>query len=288
MRTTRKALAATILFVLLGGGLAAVTALGQEEGDGGKKTVFTVGDPQGIDSMNPIIGVTVAAFEAWNLQYPFLTNKAAKDFSLIPGLATSWKGSEDGLTWTYKLRPGMKWSDGKPLTAEDVAWTINTSREEEWLNHSTTTAEPEGGGQGRHHPGRHVRGARPQAPGPGRVHHAQARVRPHDRRRAGEGPGRARRGRRPVRAGEIREGPVRALQGQPELLRGQAGRRRGGPAQVQQRGRDGGRAEDGRDRRGDRSSHRRVHRAEAGREHPDGRRASRDRWARSPSTAATA
>ena len=139
MRTTRKALAATILFVLLGGGLAAVTALGQEEGDGGKKTVFTVGDPQGIDSMNPIIGITVAAFEAWNLQYPFLTNKAAKDFSVIPGLATSWKSSEDGLTWTYKLRPGMKWSDGKPLTAEDVAWTINTSREEEWLNHSTTT-----------------------------------------------------------------------------------------------------------------------------------------------------
>ena len=139
MRTTHRALAVTILFVLLGGGLAAVTAVGQEEGDGGKKTVFTVGDPQGIDNMNPIIGITLAAFEAWNLQYPFLTNKAAKDFAIIPGLATSWKGSEDGLTWTYKLRPGMKWSDGKPLTAEDVAWTINTSREEEWLNHSTTT-----------------------------------------------------------------------------------------------------------------------------------------------------
>ena len=33
----------------------------------------------------------------------------------------------------------MKWSDGKPLTAEDVAWTINTSRDEEWLNHFATT-----------------------------------------------------------------------------------------------------------------------------------------------------
>jgi peptide/nickel transport system substrate-binding protein len=41
-------------------------------------------------------------------------------------LAESWKGSEDKLTWTYKLRDGLKWSDGKPLTSEDIAWTVNT------------------------------------------------------------------------------------------------------------------------------------------------------------------
>ena len=99
-----------------------------------------MGDPQGIDSMSPLIGVTVAAFEAWNMQYATLTDKAAKDFSPIPGLAESWKGSDDRLTWTYKLRDGLKWSDGKPLTSEDIAWTINTSRKEEWLNHSAATA----------------------------------------------------------------------------------------------------------------------------------------------------
>ena len=89
--------------------------------------------------MNPVRGVTVAAFEAWNMVYPTLTDKAAKDFGVIPGLATKWEGSEDGKTWTYTLRPGMKWSDGQPLTAEDVAYTINRSRDEEWLNHSATT-----------------------------------------------------------------------------------------------------------------------------------------------------
>ena len=77
-------------------------------------------------------------YEAWNIQYATLTDKAANDFHTIPGLAKSWKGSDDGKTWTYKLRDGLKWSDGKPLTAEDVAWTINTSRDE-WLNHSATT-----------------------------------------------------------------------------------------------------------------------------------------------------
>ena len=44
--------------------------------------------------MSPLIGVTVAAYEAWNIQYATLTDKAASDFHTIPGLAESWKGSE--------------------------------------------------------------------------------------------------------------------------------------------------------------------------------------------------
>jgi peptide/nickel transport system substrate-binding protein len=127
---------------LLLAALMAVSAQSQDSGGGGggkKPVIFDVGDPQGIDSMNPLIGVTVAAYEAWNIQYATLTDKAATDFHTIPGLAESWKGSKDGLTWTYKLRDGLKWSDGQPLTAEDIAWTINTSRDEEWINHSATT-----------------------------------------------------------------------------------------------------------------------------------------------------
>ena len=73
-------------------------------------------------------------------QYATLTDKAAKDFSVTPGLAESWKISDDGLTVTYTLREGLKWSDGQPLTAEDVAYTINRSRDEEWINHVSTTA----------------------------------------------------------------------------------------------------------------------------------------------------
>jgi peptide/nickel transport system substrate-binding protein len=105
-----------------------------------RPVTFTVGDTQGIDSMNPLVGVTVAAYEAWNIQYATLTDKAAKDFSTIPGLAESWKGSSDGRTWTYTLRPNLKWSDGQPLTAEDVAYTINRARREEWINHSSVVA----------------------------------------------------------------------------------------------------------------------------------------------------
>ena len=41
----------------------------------------------------------------------------------IPWLATSWESSADGLTWTFHLREGVKWHDGQPLTADDVAFT---------------------------------------------------------------------------------------------------------------------------------------------------------------------
>lgn len=41
--------------------------------------------------------------------------------------AESWETSADGKDWTFKLRPNTKWSDDTPLTAEDAAWTINTT-----------------------------------------------------------------------------------------------------------------------------------------------------------------
>jgi hypothetical protein len=121
----------SILILGLIAGLAAVSAQSQ---DG--PVTFDLGDPQGIVSMSPLVGVLVPDYEAWNLQYATLTDKAAKDFSTVPGLAESWKGSKDKRTWTYQLRDGLKWSDGAPLTSEDIAWTINMARKEEWLNHS--------------------------------------------------------------------------------------------------------------------------------------------------------
>ena len=42
-----------------------------------------------------------------------------------PGLAESWETSEDGLTWTFHIRDDVMWSDGEPLTADDIAYTYN-------------------------------------------------------------------------------------------------------------------------------------------------------------------
>ena len=42
---------------------------------------------------------------------------------LAPGQAESWETSEDGLTWTFHLREGLKWSDCTPLTANDFVYS---------------------------------------------------------------------------------------------------------------------------------------------------------------------
>jgi len=51
------------------------------------------------------------------------------NFSYKPGLAESWDVSEDGLTWTFHLRKGVKFHDGTDFTAEDVKWTIDTIKD---------------------------------------------------------------------------------------------------------------------------------------------------------------
>lgn len=126
------------------GGLAAISAgAGLASAGSDPQVTLTVGVIQDLDSPNVTAGYLVSSYELWNLQYATLTDKAAADFAVTPGLAESWEVSDGGLAYTYKLREGLTWSDGKPLTAADVAFTINTSRDQAWLNHSATTANLE-------------------------------------------------------------------------------------------------------------------------------------------------
>ncbi|MDE3077958.1 MAG: peptide ABC transporter substrate-binding protein, partial [Chloroflexota bacterium] len=47
-----------------------------------------------------------------------------KDLNVKPGLAEKWDISPDGLTYTFHLRQGLKWSDGSPLTAKDFEYSF--------------------------------------------------------------------------------------------------------------------------------------------------------------------
>ena len=51
-----------------------------------------------------------------------------KDGAVQPDLATSWDISADGLTYTFHLKTGVKFSDGTPFSADDVKWTLDRDR----------------------------------------------------------------------------------------------------------------------------------------------------------------
>lgn len=90
------------------------------------KVVFKVAMlGESVDSLNPFVGIQSPSYEMWALTYDYLVGYSMTDMSPAPDLATKWTTSSDGLTWTFTVRPGVKFSDGVPLTAKDVAYTYN-------------------------------------------------------------------------------------------------------------------------------------------------------------------
>lgn len=77
-----------------------------------------------VDSLDPFRATTREAFEVLGLLYDGLTAAAQDDLAAVPALAARWSPSADGLTWTYTLRRGVHWSDGRPLVADDVVTTF--------------------------------------------------------------------------------------------------------------------------------------------------------------------
>src|SRR5262249_14837605 len=88
--------------------------------------ILRIGTTEGIDSLNPFVGFNQDSYSTWFYIYPSLVQYDLHTYRFIPNFATSWQTSPDGLTWTFHLAPNAKWSDGKPLTAADVAWTVST------------------------------------------------------------------------------------------------------------------------------------------------------------------
>ncbi|MEB4613407.1 ABC transporter substrate-binding protein [Leucobacter sp. M11] len=88
-----------------------------------ESVVFTVGTTAEVDSINPMLSVLSLSLRFTDYLFDSVTERSSEDLSAIPGLASSWEGSPDGLTWTYHFRTGLTWSDGAPLTAEDAAYT---------------------------------------------------------------------------------------------------------------------------------------------------------------------
>ncbi|MEK1889854.1 MAG: ABC transporter substrate-binding protein [Phyllobacterium sp.] len=88
---------------------------------GGRLVVAGDSEPA---NLNPAIVASNGVFFVASKVIEPLAEQAyeGKD-GLSPRLATSWEGSADGLTATFKLREGVTWHDGKPFTSADVAFS---------------------------------------------------------------------------------------------------------------------------------------------------------------------
>ena len=101
-------------------------AAGASPASGAAKVTFHVAVlGEGVDSLNPFLGFQAPSYEMWGLTYDYLVGYSMKDMSPEPDLASKWTTSPDGKTWTFTVRSGVKFSDGVPLTAKDVAFTYN-------------------------------------------------------------------------------------------------------------------------------------------------------------------
>jgi len=78
-----------------------------------------------VITMDPGEAFELTAAEITGNTYSMLVRLDINDTTKVVGdLADSWTVSDDGLTYTFKLKPGLKFASGNPVTAEDVAWSF--------------------------------------------------------------------------------------------------------------------------------------------------------------------
>ncbi len=119
-----------VLVSACGGGRGATpTASGATEAteapvsSGGDATlrIGWIGKP---DTLNPAYAFLTESYTVFDLVYSTMVTEGA-DGSYIGVLAKDWSVSDDGLTWTYTLKDGIKWHNGEAFTAAQMAWSIN-------------------------------------------------------------------------------------------------------------------------------------------------------------------
>ncbi|MBC7632114.1 ABC transporter substrate-binding protein [Aeromicrobium sp.] len=78
-----------------------------------------------VDTFNPFTAILLASTGINRYQYEALVGYG-KGSEPVAGLAATWKTSADGKTWTYNIPTDRQWSDGEPVTADDVVYTYTS------------------------------------------------------------------------------------------------------------------------------------------------------------------
>jgi peptide/nickel transport system substrate-binding protein len=113
---------------VLAPGLLAACSSGEETSAGGTID-FVYSDANSKDSLDPATSLSEATVILNGMLYEGLVDADA-DFKPQPLLAQEWSSSPDATEWTFRLREGVEFHDGKPLTARDVAYSLRRHLDE--------------------------------------------------------------------------------------------------------------------------------------------------------------
>src|SRR5258708_8939393 len=108
-----------LILILL---VAAVAVPGSRPAQAQDK-VLHIANAEPTSGMDPAISATSASVRVWELMFDPLWDRDA-NFKPIPWLASKWDMSQGGQVWTFTLRDGIKFSDGSPITADDVKFSF--------------------------------------------------------------------------------------------------------------------------------------------------------------------
>lgn len=123
MRTLKKLLAAALVTTAIAPATMVGTALAA-------KTSLIMGMVLEPPHLDPTAGAPAAIDEVvYANVFEGLTRIGSKG-EVLPGLAESWDISDDGKTYTFKLRTGVKYHDGSAFDAEDVKFSLDRARAE--------------------------------------------------------------------------------------------------------------------------------------------------------------
>ncbi len=121
LRRAALVILAGLLAPLLGACGTPTKTVGEEAQQGGQ---LIIGGFQEGKSFNPYLGTDGPSISYQELQYAGMLERDTKA-DLRGVLAADWRISADQLTITLNLKKDLKWSDGQPLTADDVQWTFD-------------------------------------------------------------------------------------------------------------------------------------------------------------------
>jgi peptide/nickel transport system substrate-binding protein len=126
-RITRRDLlryASVMGLSLAGGGLLAPHSA-RAQGTAGANATIRVAHLMPAGAVNPLTVTDAGGLALLNQTGEFLIDDDGEHVSLRPVLALSWQPNDKGDVWTFKLRQNVKFHDGRPFTANDVAATFD-------------------------------------------------------------------------------------------------------------------------------------------------------------------